>query len=654
MAGFRSVLLVIALLASAAGVANSQVGVATGPAGAPLTCSAFGASAPFLRLEGYTELLSDILVSCTGGMLLTPGSAIPTADITVQTSPTVPITSRLFDSTSGLSEALLLIDEPGSDLAALVSGSYGPKAPQTLCAVQAGCPAFAQLDPSGVYPVASSTPTLGPSASNIYQGYVGASGPTSVTFYNVPILPPALQGVTRVFRITNLRASMVGAQTTFASAVISSNPSGLLPVNPPNVGRLGQLIAMTASVNPAPPGGQSPFSQCVPPQGPTLTAQLQFTESALPAQPFKTRVIPLTNTPWASTLPNTGTPGQNLPGDLYGGLLGTSESGLILPADSATVGDVTYTAGLADFGTRLKAVFTNIPIGVSLYVSTTNIAISGGATSPYAVLVATDQSAEANSDGLIISPLTGSLTGSDGLAVYPLIPDAAGTAAAVWEVVVADAGLNFNVYVTFGGTPPITGQSGAAVSKVALSFAPEPGGGTFTLPGGAGPLSSPIPRFAIVTPQEGQWISIGACGNGIRTSALAPFAYTIDGIYPSNQIVGVTTTPSGLSVSVAPSVTTPANGTWLVANGGGNALSIGVNTVGLSASPTPYTGNVQLSAPGLSDVLLPVSLTVNPAPVLSITEAHVGNFAQGQLGATYTVTVSNATGAGTTNGAVIL
>ncbi len=37
------------------------------------------------------------------------------------------------------------------------------------------------------------------------------------------------------------------------------------------------------------------------------------------------------------------------------------------------------------------------------------------------------------------------------------------------------------------------------------------------------------------------------------------------------------------------------------------------------------------------------------APVLSITKSHSGNFTQGQQGATYTVTVSNATGAGTTN-----
>jgi hypothetical protein len=40
------------------------------------------------------------------------------------------------------------------------------------------------------------------------------------------------------------------------------------------------------------------------------------------------------------------------------------------------------------------------------------------------------------------------------------------------------------------------------------------------------------------------------------------------------------------------------------------------------------------------------------APVLSITKSHTGNFTQGQIGATYTVTVSNVSSAGSTSGAV--
>ncbi len=48
-----------------------------------------------------------------------------------------------------------------------------------------------------------------------------------------------------------------------------------------------------------------------------------------------------------------------------------------------------------------------------------------------------------------------------------------------------------------------------------------------------------------------------------------------------------------------------------------------------------------------------LTLTVKPAPVLSITKTHVGNFTRGQTGATYTVTVSNGAAAGSTIGTTV-
>jgi uncharacterized repeat protein (TIGR01451 family) len=634
------------LLALAAGAASAQIGVASGPANRPLACTA-ESDTRFVRPEGYTELLGDIVITCTGGPLLTAGSAVPTADITIYVLPEVPLTSRIFDRATGLSEGLLSIDEPGAELATGVNGLYGPKAPESLCAVKAGCPAFAQLDRSSVYPVASSTATAGSNASNVYQGYVGVLSANSITFYNVPVLPPVLQGVSRVFRIANLRISAVGLPNPQSIAtVVSVNPSSVLPISAANAPVTGYLRPpMAANVEPAPAGGQGPFSPCVPPQGPALTAKLQFTENVQAGSPaFKTRVAPLTDTAWASTLPNTATPGQNIP-------WWSSESGLILPAATATVGGVSYTAGLTDFGTRLKAVFTNIPAGITLYVSTTNVAayrVPGGtSTAPYAVLVAASQTGEANGDGGMIAELRGSaVAGSDGLAAYPLTPDASGTAAAVWETVNAGDSFAFSVYIDYAGVPATTGQLGAAVSNVALSFAPEPGGGAFTLPGGAGPLTSPIPRYAAASPRQASWVSIGTCGDGIRSATPAPFAYTIGGAEPS-QTLGVTTAPGGLTVSATP------NEAWLLAAVGGNTLSIRVNPAGLSASTTPYIGSVRLTAPGLSDLLLPVSLTVSAAPVLRVTAAHAGNFAQGLSGASYTITVSNAAGAGATSGQVV-
>jgi hypothetical protein len=66
---------------------------------------------------------------------------------------------------------------------------------------------------------------------------------------------------------------------------------------------------------------------------------------------------------------------QNIPGAIY-----YSESGFISNFSGSgggpltdTVGGLTFSAGLADYGTRLKAVFSNIPTGVSVWVSAINL-----------------------------------------------------------------------------------------------------------------------------------------------------------------------------------------------------------------------------------------------------------------------------------------
>ena len=367
MVDFRRWFIALAVPALMVGVASGQVGISGGSQAGPLACSARAASNPQLRQEGFTELLGDILILCTGGPTYQAGTVIPTTNITVYVTSVLSVTSRLFNPTGGLSEALLLIDEPGSGLPTGATGSYGPNAPQVLCSDPVGCPSYAELDVSGSYTVASSNQSgVGPNAANVYQGYIGLLGANTVTFFGVPVLPPVWTGVSRVFRITNVRVPAVGlgnAQTISVS--VSTSPSTVLPVP------FGSLMAgvvvgpsLTTRIDQSPAGGKSPFGQCAAPLGAMLTAQVHFIEGFATA--FKTRVVPLSNTEWASTVPNTGSPGQNIPGSLYAGFTSNSESGFIMPTDTATVGGNIYTAGLADFGTRLKAVFTNIPAGVTL------------------------------------------------------------------------------------------------------------------------------------------------------------------------------------------------------------------------------------------------------------------------------------------------
>jgi hypothetical protein len=588
------------------------------------------------------------------------GTPVPAANIIVYVTSYAPITSRIFEPNTGLSDALLLVDEPGSSQTTGAVGNYGPQAPQVLCTLTpAGCPAYSELDQSGKYPVAASEPAAGsPNAANVFQGFAGEFGANSVTFYGVPAMAPAYRGLSRVYRITNIRVPIVGlAEGTQVAVILSTNPSTVMPLSGSFMTAGVVQAPMTASVNSSPPGGNAPFPQCMPPAGPALSAQINFTEGF--QSMFKTRVAPLANTAWASTATNTGTPGQNIPGGQYNGFAADSESGFILPASAIDLGTVTYTAGLSDFGTRLKAVFTNIPAGLLVYVSTTNAAnyaAPGGTNvAPYAVLVATDQSHEADEDAATVAPLTGGVPGSDGLTAYPLTVDATGRAAAIWEVVDANPQaidtLTFSVYVTFSGLPSTNAFPGLPVNNVALSFAPEPGGGTFTNASGASALASPVPRFNVLTPQEGSWFSISPCAISVYNAPNVPFIYAIGGALPANQSVIVVTSPSGLGVMATPQVNTPTNGNWLSASYNG-LLSIWVNPAGLAESSTPYMGSVVLSASGVPSVAVPVSLMVYPAPSLAVTKTHVGDFTAGQVGATYSVTVSNAASSAATSGTV--
>ena len=659
MANFRRWFFAAALIALSTGLASAQVGVKSQGGGGFLSCMAMGAGVPELRPEGYTELVGDIMIECTGGMAGYMGTQVPTTTIVVYLSPSVPITSRFFDS-NGASEAMLIIDEAGSSVATGAQGGYGPQAPQSLCTTaqqqQLGgspCTAYVGVDTSGQYQVAVQSDGKTP-AQNVYQGKIGDYGVNSVAFYGVPVLAPADQGVMRTYRITNIRVPVPGGNLTGAlDAFISTSGAEALPVSgsPVMVGIVGP--PMKANVDAAPAGGGNTFVGCVPTRGPTLAAQVTFTEGF--AQGFKTRVVPLTDAAWASTVPNTATPGQNIPGGMYGGFAANSESGFILPAASITpISGVTYTAGLADYGTRLKAVFMNVPVGVSLYVSTTSAASyatpGGTNTAPYAVLVADSQSNEGNSDQATITPLTSAITGSDGLSAYPLTTDISGNGAAIWEVVNANPNavdtLTFSVYVaynsSFGTINP---------TNVGLSIAPEPGGGTFPTANATQGLTTPAPRFAVLSQQGGSWLTINSCLLN-ASSTPVPFFYSISGTAPASQNVAVTIKPGTLTVTATPVVITPNGENWLSASLSGGTLTISANPTGLSASATAYTGWVKLSATGVSDVLVPATLTVYPPSALSITTSHVGNFVVGQPEATYTLIVSNGASAGPTSGTV--
>jgi len=583
MADFRRWFIALAVVALMAGSASAQVGVAqaNGSASSALSCVANAAGTPELRPEGYTELVGDLLIQCSGGPIYQVGAQIPVTNITLYMSSGAPITSRFIGKGGNFSpsEALLIIDEAGSSITTGVPG-YGPQAGQSLCntanqqtGIGGACQAYVGTAPGKdtngnpvTYEVAVTS--TGGQAQNVYQGSVGDYGVNTVTFYNVPVLPPATSGVTRTFRITNVRVPAPGylVQNAQILAFISTSPNQVLPVTQSalTVGVVGP--PMTAAVVP----NKTPFQQCVP-QTVALTANIYFTEGF--ATSFKTRVVPggaangnftlNTNVAWAAEATNLTAPiNQNIPGGLYGGFAANSESGFVYPGLSTSntgSGAVNYTAGLADYGTRLKAVFTNIPSGLTLYVSTTSstngsLFIPGGTSVlPYAVLVATN-SGEATPDGTSFAPIAGTATGTDGLSAIAVTANSSGSAIAVWEVTNANPSardtIKVSVYVSYtptsasGSNPyglPITDLPiGAPVNNVALSFAPEPGGGTFTTANGS-QGQVPIPRFAILSPQGGRWLTINLC----QTTLLYPYVIGIAGYDTGIAVANTSMDPFG-------------------------------------------------------------------------------------------------------------
>jgi hypothetical protein len=563
MVSFRRFVLALAVLALFTGLASAQVLVGSGGSGTgSLVCTANVANPTQARAEGHTELLGDIVIACTGGSLLAPGSPVPTANITVTLANTY-VTSRQLSN--GLSEALLLIDEPGAPAGAGAGFGFNSCGASLQGAGPGGCSVFASsvAPPGGgpaVYTASTSTTGGAGTVVNVFNGIV-PGGSNQVIFNGIPILPPVTAGFARVFRITNVRASAAqlsgggtfqGTTSILAGVTISS---GLL-LQSPVLTAANVFTGLTTSVRNAADSGTgastigSPLLQCNSQGLSTNTAvgTLRFSEGF--ASAFKTRIAPTATLSGAATPVNSIVPSatftQNTPGTVYGG----SESGFILANTNGT-------AGLADFGTRLKATFNNIPTGVTIYVTTTNVTPGSGNQN-----IRTFNSGPTNASlsnlpvnasstliaGLVIGenagaqgvgggftgflPLAGATSNVNGtgLLVTALTPDANGTATAVWEILqsnpAASESADFGVFYSYtgnqvAGTPQITPQA-----SVSMSFAP-----TVSAYNG----STAIPRFAPASTST-PIIAVQLC----QTVLLFPFVNTTPGFDTGVAIANTT------------------------------------------------------------------------------------------------------------------
>ncbi|HUS06336.1 MAG TPA: hypothetical protein VMZ52_08575 [Bryobacteraceae bacterium] len=488
MVAFRKwfpVLAVLSLTIGSALTANAQV-----------LCNANAGVPPIVRAEGYTEQTGDIVLDCTGG-----NSAAGTFLTNIQIFLNTNITSRL---TSGKSEALLMIGEPGS--------LTGP-APNA---------------------------TAG-SGQNVFQGTKVIGRENALIWTGIPITPPGSNHL--IIRITNVRANAAALGVSSSPipsqivAFIAANPPTSIAINNPSqtVGYVqqGMFFDVRACNGADSIGSNATFFQCNAQNstlfGGTTTSTnteqfaVRFREGFPSA--FKPRFGTVNGGITASNSPNglTVVSGSSTitvpyavsrPGDVY-----NSESAFTNTTLFGT------TVGIADSGTRVAARFNNIPAGTRLFVTLRNQAITGNSAA--ATLVGTD----ANGSG---SSGTGVIGGTEvqrltSLTCGTLVSDAAevtvvnGSAVAVWEVFSADPStsdtLVFGVAVAYASNTQ-NNLPGLGTSTVIGSLAPfyvNPTGGA-SGPAVMQDISFPIPRF-IDNQTNVSDFSINTC----QTNLLFPF-----------------------------------------------------------------------------------------------------------------------------------
>jgi len=329
--------------------------------------------------------------------------------------------------------------------------------------------------------------TLG---TNAFQGQL--AGANSLVWLGVPILPGGTTEQT--IRITNVRANATGVTTVNPNlppslipsqivALISISGTTSVPVNNPQ-----QIVAFVQ------PGlvssaGSETLRQCFSQNTNNSTdgkSAVALTYNEGFATSFKPRLGP-GQTANNGTATSTSVPGA----------IANSESGFLISGQSL---------GLADFGTRVQAVFENVPAGATVWVTSKPVSgpdanlVSGGTTT--ASFGTTEVNGTAYSSGWTALTVSGS------------------TATAVWEFVDPD---------------PFAVET--AVFGVLLSYTSNPAGdvpsiGTMTVRQSFSPLSTvttasataPIPRFVDNSTARNVF-TINAC----VTNLLFPFVTTAPG-----------------------------------------------------------------------------------------------------------------------------
>jgi uncharacterized repeat protein (TIGR01451 family) len=527
---------------------------------AEVSCTLEASGGVSVRGEGFGERVGDLVLHCHGGTPVASGTPLPTVNITVYLGVTV--TSRLYSN--GWSEALLLVDNPGSSL------NYVPSTP------------LACNDPNGICQITGTGTGAGaydgsPGRPNIFQGKVSGN---AITFTSIPFDPPGAW--VRMLRITNIRVNgsfglglgLEGIQANISIPGVSVN----------NAVKTVAYSNPTLDFSVRTPDNSAPSSGFVVTPCSTSGTQrigvLRFASAFFSAR-SKTAFVDSDTSP---------TPvAQNL---LTYDNSYDSESGLYFPSLTAPNGDF-GTIGLANAGTRLKAVLNNIPPGTSVYTSVNRVDYANGNPmgASNGIVARMAQSEEGP-----FTPLTPAIT-LEGIPAVQL-PVTNGTATAVWEVLRGDPftleNADFPIWVLSAGNLP-------AAITVNGSYAPTPLSG-----GGVASSTLPLPRFVADAQVARSLFSVGVCsqpafsiskshtGNFTQYQMGATYNVVItnSGTGPTKGLVTVTeTVPPGLTM------VSMVGAGWTCAAGGTTCARTDALEAGTSYQPIIVTVNVASNAP---------------------------------------------------------
>lgn len=512
MVAFRKLFPVLGVFALFVGASTASA-QATGQ---PLQCTANAGVPPVVRSEGFTELTGDLVVTCTGGNPATPFLA--NFQVFLNTN----ITSRLLTAAGAeVSEALLMVDEPGLPRTA-IGGGTGTPTPFCISPGPASN-SFSSVPGAAGAPPACNPATAGATyqtgSYTVFRGTRQVGNPENiVTWQGIPVTPPGTN--IRTFRITNIRANAAGlgaSQTLIPTQIVaylSVFPQGTLPIDNPQ-----QVVGFVQQ------GMLFDVRNCTNTGGASATSQVQC--RSVSQDVFNnptTGTLPSNNAPSSTVLglrfregfqtafkPRlvTGQDGA-LPGQVF-----NSESGFVRTAPDPA-GTTLASVGQADFGTRLAARFTNVPANVRIFVGTTQAPVSTGGTQAF--LVGTGDPA-----GVVAGPVAGNVTiqCAVGMSTPGVeVPITAGSGVAVWEVSASNPAANEDLlfYMAYAyRANQAQGQPALGTAQVIGNFAPFYAA-TGTPGAGSASAALPIPRFVART-DANNLFTINVC----QTSLLFPF-----------------------------------------------------------------------------------------------------------------------------------